>query len=113
MTEDPTALHGVEWLRLRSTPEQVRLLNPSLDALLDSLELVCGLVDATTYLEATTPGDITLLLRWERSPGAGGSALAARLEAPLRRHGLVSRGVWIPQRRVDPRALLRRGEATK
>lgn len=113
MREAPSAAHAVESLTLRSTPDQVQLLSASLDAWLVSLGPMRGLVDATTYLDATTPGDITVLLRWKHAPGPDGSELAARIEAPLRRHGLVSRCVWIPQRRVDPPALLTRGEKTK
>ena len=105
-------MHVVEWLRLRSTPEQGPALRATLNRLLETLGPAHGLVDVTTYVNATIPGDITLLLRWEGPPVAEGSALAARLEHLMKPHGLVDHSVWVPQRRADPRTGRTRDEET-
>jgi hypothetical protein len=96
----------LEWLSLRSTPDQCPTWYETLNRLRETMDPGKSLQDATTYINAAIPGDTSLLLHWNGTPEAAGSALAEGMKHQLRRHGLVDHSVWVPQLKIYLRTQL-------
>jgi len=87
----------MEIIRLRVAVDQMNLVGPQLEILLDSLNDVPGLEQATAYLGVSSPGDMGLTLHWDTrsTPPPFGSPVAQSLVPACKKFGLVDHSVWI------------------
>lgn len=94
----------MEIIRLRVAQDQMTLVGPQLELMLDGLGGEPGLTRATAYVGVTSPGDMGLILLWdtEGDPPPFGSPTTQSLVPACKRFGLVDHSVWIQTERGGP-----------